>query len=70
MDVEIRYSKAEIESMVKERIRKLQDKWHRGRKDRTYYTIQKKVGVLVGCSGNRRTDELISGMRFGHTGLN
>lgn len=63
IDMVISYSKEEVKSIIKEEMRKKwQEEWNMETKARMYYNVQKKVGGM--------REDIISRMRFGHTGLN
>lgn len=51
-------------------IRKRQEEWNRGTKGRPYNIIQKKVREMRETSRTKKKEDIISKMRFGHTGLN
>lgn len=66
----VRYSKAEIKSVIKTELKKKrQELWDRGNKGRYYYRIQRKVGEM-GKDNRSKNEDDISRMRFGHSGLN
>jgi len=71
IDMVISYSKAEVKSIIKEEMKKKwQEEWNKETKARMYYSIQKKVGGMRENNMNKREEDIISRMRFGHTGLN
>lgn len=71
IDMVISYSKAEVKSIIKEEMRKKwQEEWNMETKARMYYNIQKKVGGMRENNRNKKEEDIISRMRFGHTGLN
>jgi len=64
----ISYCKAEVKSIIKEEMKKKwQEEWN---KETKYYSIQKRVGDMRENNRNKREEDIISRMRFGHTGLN
>ncbi|XP_024859831.1 uncharacterized protein LOC108230932 [Kryptolebias marmoratus] len=71
VDLDIKISKNEVKNIIKEYIKgKWQKKWDRGDKARSYYSIQKKVGEFRKCNRSKKEEDIISRIRFGHTGLN
>jgi len=49
--------------------KKWQEEWNQETKARMYYSIQKRVGSMRENNRNKRVEDIISRMRFGHTGL-
>ena len=71
IDMEIKYSKAEIKSIVKDKLRgKWQKLWDSEPTGRHFYNIQKNVGGCRNVHRNTQEEDVISRMRLGHTGLN
>lgn len=71
IDMVISYSKEEVKSIIKEEMRKKwQEEWNMETKARMYYNVQKKVGGKRENNRNKKEEDIISRMRFGHTGLN
>ncbi|XP_037536736.1 uncharacterized protein LOC119413748 [Nematolebias whitei] len=71
VEIEVKFSRAEIKSITKQRMReKWQKQWEEERKGRWFYIIQRKVGEMRRAERNRREETVISRLRFGHTGLN
>lgn len=71
IDMEVKYSKAEIKSIVKA---KTCDKWQRlwdaGDTGRQYHAIQNQVGRTRVTTREKKVEDVFSRMRFGHTKLN
>uniref|UniRef100_A0A3Q3AL86 Reverse transcriptase domain-containing protein n=1 Tax=Kryptolebias marmoratus TaxID=37003 RepID=A0A3Q3AL86_KRYMA len=71
MELNVKISKKEIKNIVKVYGKdKWQGQWDRGSSARFYYSIQEKVGELRKCNRIKKEEDIISRMRFGHTGLN
>lgn len=69
--MQIRVSKAEVKSLIWERInQKWQEKWDREKKGRHLYAIQKAVKHKRVSRGNRREEIVITRLRLGHCLLN
>ena len=67
----VNYSKAEVKCIIKgEMKKKWQEEWDRGTKGRHLYRIQKVVGKMRDMGRGKKDEDIISRMRFGHTGLN
>ncbi|XP_049904182.1 uncharacterized protein LOC126392679 [Epinephelus moara] len=67
----VTYSKAEIKSIVKSEMKKKwQKQWDRESRGRHFYNIQRNVGEMRECHRSSKEEDIISRMRFGHTGLN
>lgn len=71
IDMEIKYSKLEIKSIIKREINNnWQMYWDNEEKGRHLHSIQPVVGRGRKSSGKRKKDCIISRLRLGHTGLN
>ncbi|XP_023192676.1 uncharacterized protein LOC111609311 [Xiphophorus maculatus] len=71
VDLNIKMSKNEVKNISKMYIKdKWQEQWDKGSNARFYYSIQRKVGEFRKCSRNKKEEDIISRLRFGHTGLN
>lgn len=71
IDMDIKYSKSEIKSIVKTKILgKWQHIWNNGSTGRQYYTIQNIVGKGRETRKNKKEEDKFSRMRFNHTSLN
>lgn len=69
--MEILYSKSEAKVIVKNNIiKEWQCNWDGEVTGRHYYRIQEKVGCRRVCTGNNKTEGIITRLRMGHTGLN
>lgn len=67
----IKYSKAEIKSIIKGKINgKWQCLWDNEKSGRHMYRIQGKVGKNRNTCRSKREEDVVSRMRLGHTGLN
>lgn len=67
----IKYSKSEVKSLIKVKLKeKWQAQWDGDGKGRYYYSMQKTVGQCRRSFRSRRDEDIISRVRFGHTGLN
>lgn len=71
IDIEVNYSKAEIKSMAKNKIKgKWQTLWDNGLNGRQFYNIQNKVGKGRNTNRSKDEEDVFSRMRYGHTRLN
>lgn len=69
--LEISYSKTEVKSLVKSKSSELwQSEWNSAATGRKYYAIQRVVGHARPTARSTKEEDIISRMRFGHTGLN
>lgn len=69
--MEVSYSKAEVKSFIKKELKeKWQELWDKDGKGWFYYNIQRKVGEMRGSTGNRKEQDVVSRLRFGHAVLN
>lgn len=67
----VKYSKSEVKSIIKVKLKeKWQSQWDGEGKGRYYYSMQKTVGQCRRSFRSRRDEDIISRVRFGHTGLN
>ncbi len=67
----VQHSKAEIKSIIQSEMGKEQQKeWDKGNKGRHYYSILRKVGEMRKVYTNKKEEDIMSRIRFGHTGLN
>jgi len=71
IEILIPFSKEEIKSIIKQKVKeRWQKQWEEERTGRWLYSIQRKVGVMRGTGRSRKEENIISRLRFGHTGLN
>lgn len=71
IDIDVKYSKAEIKSIIKAKtIKKWQHIWDNGCSGRHLYRIQGKVGKETHITRSRQEEIVLTRMRLGHTKLN
>jgi ribonuclease HI len=71
IDVSVKISKMEIKSIIKQEMKeRWQKQWEEERNRRWFYMIQRRVGKMRWAGKNIGEETIISGLRFGHTGLN
>ena len=71
IDMDVKYSKAEVKSIVKAKtITKWQHIWDNGCTGRHLYRIQGKVGKVIHTTRSRQEENVLTRMRLGHTKLN
>ena len=71
VSLNIRYSKTELKSLVKTKLKgKWQTVWDSAITGRGFYNIQRYVGNARSTYRTTQEEDIVSRMRFGHTGLN
>lgn len=71
IDVDIKYSKAEVKSIIKEKVQgKWQHLWENGSSGRHLFNIQPVVSKISGSVRMRREEVILARLRIGHTSLN
>lgn len=71
VDLAVICGQAEVKSIIKLEMRgRWQKQWEEERRGRWLYKIQRGVGVRRATGRSKRAEEVVSRLRFGHTGLN